>query len=278
MSVPPPALRWVARAVGPGAVVTGVHALAGGGLHAVHAVDVEVGGAQRSLVLRRWARRGWERTDGEFDVARETTALELLADSAVPAPRVVAADPAGHECGAPALLLTRLPGNPPAGLPDLEALAALLSELHGVEGASVLPAYRRYTEPARLAPPPWARERGVWERAIALADGPPPTVPACLIHRDFHPGNTLWKGGRLTGVVDWSYASCGPAAVDAGHLRWNLAVAHGPEAADRLLGVPGVERHRHWDLVCALDAVADLDPAQRPALERWVARLVADES
>jgi hypothetical protein len=49
------------------------------------------------------------------------------------------------------------------------------------------------------------------------------------------PGNTLWARGRLTGVVDWSYGSWGPPAVDAAHLRWNLALAFGPEAADALL-------------------------------------------
>jgi hypothetical protein len=83
--------------------------------------------------------------------------------------------------------------------------------------------------------------------------------------------------GRLTGVVDWAYASWGPAAVDAGHLRWNLALAHGLDAADALLALPGVEHHPYWDLVALLDVVGDPDaltPVQGAALEPYAESLL----
>jgi aminoglycoside phosphotransferase (APT) family kinase protein len=55
---------------------------------------------------------------------------------------------------------------------------------------------------------------------------------ATLLHRDFHPGNSLWLAGRLTGIVDWTSASWGPPAADLAHLRMNLVLRAGVEAAD----------------------------------------------
>ena len=66
------------------------------------------------LVLRRWARPGWDLDDPDYTAQREATILELLGPSAVPAPEVVAADPEGTACDVPALLLTRLPGRSPS--------------------------------------------------------------------------------------------------------------------------------------------------------------------
>jgi aminoglycoside phosphotransferase (APT) family kinase protein len=114
----------------------------------------------------------------------------------------------------------------------------------------------------------------VWERAIALAHAPPPELPERFIHRDFHPGNTLWEGAGLTGVVDWTTGSRGPAAVDLGHLRWNLALDYGQRVADAVL--PHPEHHPYYDVVTALDVLPDLDVSFAHAeflrLEEHVAR------
>jgi aminoglycoside phosphotransferase (APT) family kinase protein len=59
--------------------------------------------------------------------------------------------------------------------------------------------------------------------------------PGRLVHRDYHPGNTLWAGGRLAGVVDWTGGSWGPPSADLGHMRVNLAADLGVEVADRFL-------------------------------------------
>ena len=150
-----------------------------------------------------------------------------------------------------------MPGAAIAGRPPLGPLVAALAEIHAVDPAGI-PPYRRYYEPERLAVPSWAADRGVWERAIALAHEPPPVLPERFIHRDFHPGNTLWEGAELTGVVDWTTGSRGPGAVDLGHLRWNLVVDYGQRVADALL--PHPEHHPYYDVVTALDVLPDLDP------------------
>ncbi len=270
--VPPETLRWAAEAVGSGSRITSVRRLARGGWHVNHAVNVlERGGRVRRLVLRRWARHGWELADPDFTARREAEVLTLLADSTVPAPRLVAADPEPTVCDVPALLLTRLPGHPPERLKDVEGfltqLANVLQTIHAVDGrgTSVVPAYRRYADPGRLVLPAWLPASDAWERALEVARRPPPAGPSCFIHRDYHPGNTLWLRGRLTGIVDWTRASWGSPSVDLGHMRWNLAVEHGPEVADRFLEIYrdlGGEVSGslwYWDLVTVMDLFADAE-------------------
>lgn len=269
-AVPPPSLRWAQEQAG--ARIVAALPMPSQWL-ANHLLVLEDG---RELVLRRWARPGWDADDPDLTAAREALALERLADTPVPAPELVAADPNAEACDVPALLITRLPGERFRGRAPLGPLISVLADIHAVDPAG-LPPYRRYFEPERLAVPTWASDRRVWERAIDLAHEPAPALPERFIHRDFHPGNALWEGAALTGVVDWTTASLGPAAVDLGHLRWNLALDYGQRVADAVL--PHPEQHPYYDVVTALDALGDLDPqtphAQLLRLEEHVARALA---
>jgi aminoglycoside phosphotransferase (APT) family kinase protein len=276
---PVEALDWVAASIGPEAEVVCVRRLTEGRWHANHVVAVrEPGGGEQEVVLRRWARPEWKSEDPDFTPARETVALELLGQSAVVTPRVIAADLDGSACDVPALLTDKLPGDPPRQPRDIDAfvrqLAEALPAIHAIdsEARTRLPPYRRYYEDlTAAAPPDWARKPGLWKRASAVAAGVPPAGRECFIHRDYHPGNTLWSDGRLTGVVDWTQASWGPAAVDTAHMRWNLAVGYGLDAADgflahyrRLSSDTEADQH-YWDLVTLLDfALADLDLEDLP--------------
>jgi aminoglycoside phosphotransferase (APT) family kinase protein len=230
-------------------------------------------------VLRRWARHGWEIEDPDFSAAREASVLDVLSTSTVPAPRVVAADTEAEACDVPTLLLTRLPGHPPALPVDMDAFLSQLAEalvrIHATDGGASdrIPAYRNYYDPRRLAPPPWTRRPRLWERAIELACQPPPPGPRCLIHRDYHPENTLWSRGRLTGVVDWTSGSRGPPAVDTAHMRWNLAITYGPDVADeflrrhRALTSEDLANQHYWDVVMVVDVLPELDASDWPAFD-----------
>jgi len=216
-------------------------------------------------VLRRWTGEAWRETDAEFDPRREIVVLEAASRARVPAPEVVAADADGDRCGEPALLLTRLAGDPsqrPQDASDLLGQIAELMELvHSADAGSPLavPAYRRYRLPGELRPPDDAPRPEVWREAIEIASQQPPVGRSCFIHRDFHPGNLLWLDGRLTGLVDWSYGSWGPAAADLATMRWNLALQYGADTAEGF-----VDAHRsvrggssdhspYWDVVTILD-------------------------
>jgi aminoglycoside phosphotransferase (APT) family kinase protein len=280
---PPAALRWAAAAVGAGGRVVRVRPLGSSWL-ANHAVDVaDAAGRRHRLVLRRWARPGWEVHDPTFTAAREAAVLELLAQTPVPAPRLVAADPDGAACDVPALLLTRLPGRPPDPAADprrlVGALAATLPDIHAVDaGAAAPPAFHRFYDPASLAPPAWSDLPGLWAQVLEVAAGPAPPGESCLVHRDYHPGNTLWERGRLVGVVDWNFASLGSPSVDLGHMRVNLATDLGLEWADEFLAahhaLTGFEHHPWWDLATMVDVLPDWDPAG-PEVDRLEAFVAA---
>ena len=119
---PAAALAWAAAAFGPGSRVVAVRPLASAWL-ANHAVDVaDAAGRVHGVVLRRWARPGWDEDDPDFTAAREAAILGLLEPTPVPAPALVAADPDAAACDVPALLLDRLPGGPPDLAGDLDRL------------------------------------------------------------------------------------------------------------------------------------------------------------
>ena len=295
---PAAALGWAAAAFGPGSRVVAVGPLGSAWL-ANHAVDVaDAAGAVHRVVLRRWARPGWDEEDPDFTAAREAAILELLAPTPVPAPALVAADPDAAACDVPALLLARLPGGPPdlKADPDpgpvLQGLAAALPPIHAVAvpgagraggpgrgGPVPVPGYHRFYELEQLAPPAWSARPGLWARAFAVAFGPPPPHRPCFIHRDYHPGNTLWSRGRLVGVVDWNFASLGSPSVDLGHMRVNLATDLGREWADEFLAayraLTGVDHHPWWDLAAMVDVLPDWDPAPGPEVDRVEAFVAA---
>ena len=112
-----------------------------------------------------------------------------------------------------------------------------------------------------------------------VAAGPPPDDRACFIHRDYHPGNTLWSGGRLTGVVDWIGGSWGPHSVDLGHMRVNLAADLGLEVADRFLAahraLTGFDHDPWWDVASAVDCAPEMEAYWRRAEDLVAAALAA---
>jgi aminoglycoside phosphotransferase (APT) family kinase protein len=279
--VPDEALRWVAAAVG--GRVCEVRPLDGGTSSAVHALAVE---GSDDLVLRRFVRLDWLTVEPDL-AEHEATALELADHAAVPTPRLVAVDPDGSDAGAPAVLMTRLPGRVEWDPKDVEyflrTLAELLPPVHAtpVPAGAALPDYRPYPVRMRRAPV-WASQPEAWLRGIELLDGPPPSDERLFIHRDYHPGNVLWQDGAVTGLVDWVNASVGSPWADVGHCRMNLASELGQAAADRFLDLyrtvagRGDDYHPYWDISAAIgDMGEDADSAPSPADERFLAAAVA---
>jgi aminoglycoside phosphotransferase (APT) family kinase protein len=275
---PPPrrALAWCEAVTGDR--VAQVRALDGGMSSAVHALDFADG---RALVLRRFVRAQWLAEEPDVPY-REPAALELLRDTPLPTPRLVGSDPTGGDAGDPAVLMTRLPGAVqwhPADLDGfLRGLAELLPAIHATPPGPGIPAYEPYALESDR-PPAWTSRPGVWERGFAVFDEPPPSDERRFIHRDFHPGNVLWTGGAVTGVVDWASVEIGAPGADIGHCRVNLAGVLGLEAADRFLAFCGEpDYHPYWDIVAALggfdaDTFARWTPQEEEFLAAAVRRL-----
>lgn len=180
--------------------------------------------------------------------------LDALGDRV---PRLVAAD-LGR--AGPILVTTSLPGGPPP--PDLpldvlaSEMARALVQVHALSGDGLR------TTPA--SPPPGTtavarRARAAWS-SLDLGD-------PVLTHFDLRCGNTIWTGGALTGIVDWSGARQGPRGVDVAWCRQDLVLLGSHRAADVILHEYRRQSGHHchdvsaWDLQAA--ALAD------PAVETW---------
>lgn len=276
-SRPPDAtLRWAAAALGARRHVTATRRLPGGSAVATHLVTVESPlGVRERVVLRRFVRRDW--IEREPDVpAKEARALQIAARADVPTPELIAADLTALDTDVPALLITRLPGRPDLQPRDLDSWlrqqAQLLPAIHAVTGDDLaqVERYHPWIDLASLEPPSWTRTPEAWAAVIALARGPRPRVTWRFIHRDFHPMNTLWSRGRLTGVVDWTNARLGPPGIDVAWARQNLVVSHGVEVADRFRGFAedalGHLQDPVWD---ALGLVETLHNPNIGSLSQW---------
>jgi aminoglycoside phosphotransferase (APT) family kinase protein len=235
-------------------------------------VDVIDGsGRDQRAILRRWARPGWQQ-DPDMTAAREAAVLERLAGTPIPAPRLLAVDADGARAGAPAIVTTVLEGRPPSRRrpPDHSALRQLAEwavEIHALDGdmRAVAAPYVPYYELDRVEAPSNSRRSDLWREALDAARTPPISSRAAFIHRDYHPGNTLWLGGRLIGIVDWTSASWGSPGVDLGQLCVNLGIDFDIAVADRAreayLALGGEDDDlAWWDVRTLLDWIPELDP------------------
>ncbi|HLM56112.1 MAG TPA: aminoglycoside phosphotransferase family protein [Pyrinomonadaceae bacterium] len=273
---PPEALRWVGRSVGPGAAVESFTKLPGATSSVLHALRVNYHGRQFELVLRRFVDAEWLWV--EPDLARhEAAALGKAGLAGVPVPLLVAFDEGGEACGAPATLMTRLPGGVEL-MPDdfdawLRGLAEALVPLHEIGAEELAWSYYPYADIQSLEVPGWSRAAESWRRALEIVKGPWPRSRECFIHRDYHPANVLWEGARVSGVVDWVNACRGPAGVDVAWCRHNLARMYGVSAADKFLDAyrrlagPRFAYEPFWDLI----TVVELLPGPPGVYEGWPA-------
>jgi hypothetical protein len=133
----------------------------------------------------------------------------------------------------------RLTGTPPAVVDWalLDQLLALNERCAGLLADSdlpQLPLYLRSSGPGFCRHEPVAAHSAraaallAWARSLD-ADVLPGDD---LVHFDFHPGNVLVEGGRISGVVDWDGAGRGDRRLDLVTLRYDLELRAPALAAD----------------------------------------------
>jgi aminoglycoside phosphotransferase (APT) family kinase protein len=226
-------LAWVEAQLGAGARVVRWRRLTGGLGSSVHRLTVERRGRRQAVVLRQYE---GDHESGEL-VEREARALRELALTAVPAPELLAASVTGAEAdGRPSLLMTKLAGRLDLTPDDpdrwLGQMAAAAAAIHDLDLA--FPPFEPWFRIDRLRVPGTATRPALWREVHRVLQEPAPAAVPRFLHRDFQHFNLLWSRGRLRGVVDWTFASRGPAAVDVGHCRLNLAVLFSADRAERL--------------------------------------------
>jgi len=271
-AVAPAALARVERETG--CRVLAQRPLEGGTSAAIHRLVLD---GRDDVVLQRFI-LDWI-AEEPWAVSNEVMVLRLLADTDVPAPVVLAADPDGALTGAPTVLMTALPGRVVWDPPDpddwLQALVDTMISIHATTAPDTLRAWYPYAPEG--VPPVWTRHRWAWERAIAAYESQRPASDSVFVHRDFHPGNLLWDNDRVSGVVDWVASCVGPPEEDVAHCRVNLARHHGQPIADRFLDLwmratGRADFDPYWDLV---DAVSMGGSTPNPGLDAFVAAAAA---
>lgn len=234
-----------------------------------------------SYVVRVLDREAWLAEEPDL-AEHELAALTEAQKSGVPVPAPIASADQESGFGVPTVLMSLLPGE--VFLPKIPTdhwiatLAETLAKIHKYIPHDFGWHYTSWVDPKTLATPEWAQDSALWERAIALWNGPPPQSPFVFLHRDFHPVNTLWKDAKLTGVVDWITACRGPAGVDVGHCRINLALMYGPSTATKFLSAyqeaaPRFVYEPYWDLDTLLDSCMPTPTFYEPWATFGLARL-----
>lgn len=228
--------------------VSRVARLAGGASREMWMLDAHTESGVTPLVVRMPPEGSLVDTSIDVELAAYACAAR-----AVPVPRIVVCTGESSALGAGAIVMTRLVGetslaallatHPPARrsrivgqvFRALGALAAVppdpdehrLRAGSGISAIGELDYWRERVERARIARPvtSWVIDR--------LAERPPLTTRAALVHGDYRIGNILFTQHGVTGVLDWELAHWGDPLED---LAWALSEAWRPVSAKNLVG------------------------------------------
>ncbi|ANI17487.1 aminoglycoside phosphotransferase [Pseudomonas citronellolis] len=226
--------------------------LSGGAIQENWALHADVEGGEHAGP-QRWVLR----TDSPSSVSvslgrrQEYAVLSRVVEAGVRAPRPLALVEHSPTLQRPYFLMQLLAGDAaghrltrdPACLPQprllLEDLAQSLANLHRLTpqaaaldflsepakpaAEAAIEEYRAYLD--SLAEPQPVLEWGLRWCELNL----PEALPARMIHRDFRTGNYLVDQGRLSGILDWEFASFGDPREDLGWFSarcWRFAAPH----------------------------------------------------
>jgi aminoglycoside phosphotransferase (APT) family kinase protein len=271
------ALALICRAIQPGGRVGTVRRLRGGIASGMHAVDlVGPSGEHLWVVVRRYG--AWRLKHDPGVAEQEWATLTALARVGAPTPRPIWLDTSGTVFGCPTIVTSRVPGRGLLAPRDqagwVRQLAEALAQIHAAplaadelellvdQRAELDRLLAREATPAALADKPrgpevWSAMRRAWPQLESSAPG--------LVHGDYWPGNTLWRYGRLSGVVDWEQVRRGDPAQDVACCRLDLTLLAGPEAAELFLRTylaaskRTIKRLFFWELYIASSALEDVE-------------------
>lgn len=218
----------------PRVAVRDLHKIGEGTETEIFAFDMRIRHQRTPLVLRQYVAGG-----GCLKAAWEAHALRCLARSAVPVPRVIAAEPTDKPLGHPFLIEERVEGQPmtQADLrmplnqlpPLLHRFVDLFITLHTLDISSLgILAPGRFAYPR--GPLDYAERKIEETRArvkefelvefhpvVKWLEGRLPRMVCrrpSLLHNDMQPGNILMRGNDVAAILDWSAAEIGDYHAD----------------------------------------------------------------
>jgi aminoglycoside phosphotransferase (APT) family kinase protein len=234
--------RFVQAHYGSTAEVDGLKVMEAGhaGLTFGFRVTERAGASVLAQLVLKLAPPGVRRA-GNTDVFRQAPLLRALHAADLPVPDVRWAGDNDTWFGTPFVMMEFLAGmpffvwqpdarfdrSPQAVAPLWQQCVDALVQLHRFDWQRHLPDWERPTAlhdeimrwdriVAKSPEPGWlAAAQRVRE---ALLERVPPSPAPALVHGDYQPGNMLYEGGCLTGIIDWELASIGSPLLDVGWL------------------------------------------------------------
>jgi aminoglycoside phosphotransferase (APT) family kinase protein len=200
--------------------------------------------------------------------------LSCLYDSGLPVQKPLWLDERGEIFGTPAIVISYLPGKGDLSPTNIykwtQQMGEVLAKVHrfnyDVKGMPVMFNRDKDTD-IMLAEKPdekvlgmYRQGRKLWEYLLKNWSNVKKNSKVFL-HQDFHPGNIIWDGENLSGIVDWDGASVGHAGYDISHCRVDLVLQFGQDIADLFLASyqdaygERIDKLPFWDLHRALNAI-----------------------
>lgn len=239
-------LESVVKKIDAGGELLAHRPLLGGISASMIAFDMrDSGGTIRHLVMRKAGARVL--AESPEAVSYEFRVLGALKESTVSSPVPVLLDESGDIFKEPYMVLEYLDGCPKYDAGNsvaqkrdyVEKMAAALAALHalpcGGSEYSFLTVQKDRLEkkfskrPEKLDP--LLREpelRGIIENNLPLSGLNKPV----LLHGDFWPGNVLWQGAEITGIIDWEDAELGDPLYEIAVTRFDLLWVFGRDAME----------------------------------------------
>ena len=267
------ALRKVVAAIGPELRLTGSAPQPGGVSAQVTFIETQAPDGESSRLMLRQYGAANLRADPNV-AAHEFRLLSLLHGAGLPVPKPYRADESCTVLPVPWLVVEFIDGMTITEPDQLSfpqpaftgQLAAFLSQLHRAPIALADMPYlidintraRRMMETWPTAPDQALNEAAI-RTALERIWPPPQASEPVILHGDYWPGNALWRGGTLVGVIDWEDAAAGDPLADVANTRMELTMAFGASVAveftERYCELrPGLDVTAlpHWDLYAAL--------------------------
>lgn len=178
---------------------------------------------------------------GNTDVYRQGLLLRTLHAAGLAVPDVPFDSDGEDELGSPYIVMESLPGRTfvvwephpsfdlsPGNISQIwQQAATALAGIHAYPWRDTLSGWQ--------VPRKTAEELAYWPKILDKAQEPrwiekgrkladalgrwiPPDGPIGVIHGDYQPGNVLYDGTRLTGIIDWELTGIGAQTIDLGWL------------------------------------------------------------
>lgn len=277
MVLPEKVLKWIVDTFDSNVLVQSNVRLKGSTSSILHRITLNVDDQLVNLCVRQFNNREWVKQEPDLAL-HEAESLRLAAKVEIETPELIAYREKGDKHNTPMALMTMLDGTvelKPKHLKKwVDGLANALAGIHKVNADHFKWEYFTYQNINNFKIPKWSNVPRLWKKAIEIAKGPVPEFVPCLIHRDYHPANVLWKNDEVSGVVDWVNACRGPAGIDVGHCRVNLAMLYDVSMADAFLTAYQESTHTvlndqvYWDIISLID-ILEGPPTVYPGWEAF---------